>query len=135
MLSKASLNILRFAFKNSSFWNFCPYQWDSQTNRVRLATSKLKISLFALNVLLVLLYEVYLWCRVLQLSFSPNSTVAEVVKVTYNGVIYMLPLAFQYNVIRRWTEIPAFVNGYLTGFERFKGWFCKKIAVRLGWLH
>ena len=82
MLSKTSLQILRFAFKLSSFWNCCPYRWESQRNRVRLADSKVKVALFALNVLLMLSYELYLWYCVVQVSISSGSTVSEVVKVT-----------------------------------------------------
>ena len=115
------MGILRSAFKNSSLWNICPYQWDSQRYRVRLAKSKVKIALFALNVLLGVVYELYLWCRVIQVSFSSGSTVSEVIKVTYNAVLYMTPLAYQYNLVHRWREIPAFVNGYLTVYERFRG--------------
>ena len=39
----------------------------------------------------------------------------------------MFPVAFQYHVIRRWTEIPAFVNGYLAVFERFRGMWCLSV--------
>ena len=121
MLSKFSLGFLRFVIKTASFSHLCPFQWDTRRNRVRLTDSKTNIALFALNMFLLLVYEVYLLWRVAQSFLSTGSTVSEVVRVTYNAALYMLPPVLQFNMIRRWREIPAFVNGYLTFFERFGG--------------
>ena len=121
MLSRTSLRFLRFAFRTSSFWNFCPYVWDNHRSQAVVSHSKRKIALFYVNVILLALYEIYLLCRIAQLSLSPDTKVSEMVKVSYNAVLYMLPIAVQYNIICRRREIPAFVNGYLAIFERFKG--------------
>ena len=86
-----------------------------------VSSSKGKLALFFSNVFLMVVYEIYLFCRVTQVSLSTDRKVSDVVRVTYNAVLYMLPLSVQYNIICLRREIPAFVNGYLAVFERFGG--------------
>ncbi|CAG7728682.1 unnamed protein product [Allacma fusca] len=125
MLTKESLKYLGRVITYSKWFRSTLMEWDKKSQRVKLNSSIFGKTHFWFSVTLHISYEAFLLYRLAETIFNPlpGTKLSETINLCYNVCAYAVPVFLQWCFLSHRLELPAFINGYISLYEEFKGRF------------
>ena len=121
MLSKKTKGYFIKSLKAGSFLRCLPYKWDAKEGRVLTVTSIGHILLWSCCFLAEVIFEMFIFYRLIEASTVKVVTSAELINLRYKAIAYVLPVLFQIATVMRWEQFPIFVNSYVRFYEYLEG--------------
>ena len=101
-----------------------PVRWNKEEERISYVKSRIFFVFSVLNFIVMVGFEGFLAFQTFQVlvpSDGSDVNLPLACHMLYTLSCYSIPVQLQINTFARWSEIPAFINSYMSFYDHFKG--------------
>ncbi|XP_035709381.1 uncharacterized protein LOC110851927 isoform X1 [Folsomia candida] len=130
MLTSETLSLIKLASTLMYYSGAASLRWETNTHphKIYLVHPLFPLSLkplsyptlTVLHFCVLLLYEAFMVCRLVQVHFFQASPLTTVLQVVWNLLSYAMPVLIMINNFARWTHFPHFINAYILFWDNFR---------------
>ena len=121
LLTRKTLACIVKAFQYGEYFSAHPFKWNTATSQLEIVTSRRKLALWIVNLILSNTYFVFTVVQLYKTDQDPNIDVLIKIVCVFGFLVLSLIPCNSFLIVWRMQEIPHIFNQYLDYVQELQG--------------